>query len=145
MASISHDELRLSKKHEEILGKRVVLLQQMEICYEQQKAKKKHHATMSQAARERNAEILEDFQKAEERLRTRPLLHPDVLSLQTRYWASVDRKLPEWESYLLGKSQAPMSEENILKGLREKEVTGNDSSPLQSKGRPPRPKARSAD
>ncbi|KAG7319224.1 hypothetical protein KOW79_017698 [Hemibagrus wyckioides] len=141
----SHDELQLSKKHEEILGKRAVLLQQMEICYEQQKAKKNHRATLSQAARERNAEILEDFQKAEERLQTRRLLHPDVLNLQTRYWASVEQKLPEWESYLLGKSQAPMSEEMISQGVQKKEDTENDSSPVQRKGRPPRPKARSAD
>ncbi|XP_053509106.1 uncharacterized protein C3orf14 homolog isoform X3 [Ictalurus furcatus] len=82
MASNSHDELQLSKKHEEILGKRAVLLQQMEICYEQQKAKRNQQATMSQAALERNAEILEDFQKVEKRLWTRPLLHPDVLNLQ---------------------------------------------------------------
>ncbi|MCI4390018.1 hypothetical protein PGIGA_G00117660 [Pangasianodon gigas] len=145
MASNSQDELQLSKKHEEILGKRAVLLQQMEICYEQQKAKKKHRATMSQAARERNAEILEDFQKVEERLRTRPLLHPDVLNLQTRYWASVEQKLPEWESYLLGKSQAPMSEEMISQRLQEQKGGENDSSPARSKGRPPRPKPRSAD
>ncbi|XP_060766715.1 centrosomal protein 15 kDa [Neoarius graeffei] len=145
MASNSHDELQLSKKHEEILGKRAVLLQQMEICYEQQKAKKKHQATMFQAARERNAEILEDFQKLEERLRTRPLLHPDVLSLQTRYWASVEQKLPEWESYMLGKGQAPMSEEMFLQGLQKQKGTENDSSSARTKGRPPRPKPRSAD
>ncbi|KAF4093627.1 hypothetical protein AMELA_G00003910 [Ameiurus melas] len=145
MASNSHDELQLSKKHEEILGKRAVLLQQMEICYEQQKAKRNQQATMSQAARERNAEILEDFQKVEERLRTRPLLHPDVLNLQTRYWASVEQKLPEWESYLLGKSQAPRCEEMILQGLQEQKDTENNSLPARSKSRPPRPKPRSAD
>ncbi|KAM9444206.1 centrosomal protein 15 [Clarias gariepinus] len=145
MASNSHDELQLSKKHEEILGKRTVLLQQMEICYEQQKAKKNHQADMSQAARERNAEILKDIQKVEERLRTRPLLHPDVLNLQTRYWASVEQQLPEWESYLLGKSQAPMSVETISQGNHEQRCSNNNSSPVRSQGRPPRPKPRSAD
>ncbi|TSV54878.1 hypothetical protein Baya_13286 [Bagarius yarrelli] len=134
MAFDGHDELHLSKKHEEILGKRAVLLQQMEICYEQQKTKKKHRAMMFQTARERNAQILEDFQKVEECLRTRPLLHPDVLNLQTRYWASVEQNLPEWESYLLGRSQAPTSEE------KPSQDAENVSSPARSKGKPPRPK-----
>lgn len=43
------------------LGKRAVLLQQMEICFEEQKAKKKHQATIAQAARERNSKILAVF------------------------------------------------------------------------------------
>lgn len=40
------------------LGKRALLLQQMEAHYEQQKAKKKQQCLMSQAAKERNAQIL---------------------------------------------------------------------------------------
>ncbi len=40
------------------LGKRALLLQQMEAHYEQQKAKKKQQSLMSQAATERNAQIL---------------------------------------------------------------------------------------
>ncbi|KAI5607058.1 hypothetical protein C0J50_7174 [Silurus asotus] len=140
MASDPQKELQLSKKHEEILGKRAVLLQQMEICNKQQKDKKKHQAAMSQVALERNAEIMEDFKNLEERFQTRPLLHPDVLKLQTCYWALVEQKLPEWESYLLGKSQAPLSAEMVSQGLKD---TEKNSSPALSKGRPPRPKLRS--
>ncbi|XP_052424452.1 uncharacterized protein C3orf14 homolog isoform X1 [Carassius gibelio] len=59
MASYTHEEFELSQKHEDILGERALLLQQMEAHYEQQKAKKKQQCLMSQAAKERNAQILE--------------------------------------------------------------------------------------
>ncbi|XP_062843016.1 centrosomal protein 15 isoform X2 [Trichomycterus rosablanca] len=139
MASSAHDEVQLNKKHEEILGKRAVLLQQMENCYKQQKAKKKQQANMSQTARERNAKILEDCQKLKDRLRTRPLLHPDVLSLQTQYWASVEQKLPEWESYLLGKGPAPVSDASPHEGQNSTKQT----SPGRTGSRSSQPKARS--
>lgn len=143
MASNLNEEVELSKKHEEILGRRAVLLQQMEICYEQQKAKKKQQAMTSQAAHERNMKILEDFQKLEDCLQTRPLPHPDVISLQTRYWASVEQKLPEWENYLLGKGPAPVSEACHLQGRHGHRGTQQDSSPARDKGKPPRPKPKS--
>ncbi|KAG9260605.1 uncharacterized protein C3orf14 homolog [Astyanax mexicanus] len=141
MASNLNEEVELSKKHEEILGRRAVLLQQMEICYEQQKAKKKQQAMASQAAHERNMKILEDFQKLENCLQTRPLLHPDVINLQTRYWASVEQKLPEWENYLLGKGPAPVTEAG--QGCYGHRGTRQDSSPARDKGKPPRPKPKS--
>ncbi|XP_052424453.1 uncharacterized protein C3orf14 homolog isoform X2 [Carassius gibelio] len=68
MASYTHEEFELSQKHEDILGERALLLQQMEAHYEQQKAKKKQQCLMSQAAKERNAQILEDLQNAEKNL-----------------------------------------------------------------------------
>ncbi|KAL7837179.1 hypothetical protein SRHO_G00268900 [Serrasalmus rhombeus] len=142
MASNPYDEVQLNKKHEEILGRRAVLLQQMEICYEQQKAKKKKQGMMSEAAHERNVKLLEDFQKVENCLRARPLLHPDVLNLQTCYWASVERDLPEWENYLLGKGPAPVTEWGQLRGLQGQKDTRQDSSPARNKGKPPRPKPR---
>ncbi|XP_072522142.1 centrosomal protein 15 [Salminus brasiliensis] len=143
MASNPNDEAELSQKHEEILGRRAVLLQQMEICYEQQKAKKKQQAMTSQAAHERNMRLLEDFQKVENCLQTRPLLHPDVINLETRYWASVEQKLPKWENYLLGKGPTPASEAGPLQRLQGHRGTQQDSSPARDKGKPPRPKPRS--
>ncbi|XP_043108184.1 uncharacterized protein C3orf14 homolog [Puntigrus tetrazona] len=141
MASYTHEEFELSQKHEDILGKRALLLQQMEAHYEQQKAKKKQQYLKSQAAKERNAQILEDLQNAEENLQTRQLLHPDIINLETCYWASVERKLPEWEQYLLGKGRPPTREtERLLR--QQKPKTRQDPSTAQGKGKPPRPKPR---
>ncbi|XP_057218255.1 uncharacterized protein C3orf14 homolog isoform X3 [Triplophysa rosa] len=110
MASAAHEEFELGKKHEEILEKRALLLQQMAALYEQQRAKKKQQCLTSQAAHKRNAQILKDLENVEKNLHTRQLLHPDVIHLETRYWASVEQKLPEWEQYLLSKEQVPVSE-----------------------------------
>ncbi|KTF96028.1 hypothetical protein cypCar_00029472 [Cyprinus carpio] len=142
MASSAHEEFELSQKHEDILGKRALVLQQMEAHYEQQKAKKKQQCLMSQAAKERNAQILKDFQNAEKNLQTRQLLHPDIINLETLYWASVEQKLPEWEQYLLGKGQPPVSETGRLLRQQRQKTRQQDPSPVQCKGKPPRPKPR---
>ncbi|XP_058647805.1 centrosomal protein 15 kDa isoform X3 [Onychostoma macrolepis] len=132
----------------------------MEAHYEQQKAKKKQQCLMSQAAKERNAQILKDLQNAEKNLQTRQLLHPDIINLEklcacqdrqneskrdgykTLYWASVECKLPEWEQYLLGKGQPPVSETGSLLRQQKLKTRQQDSSPAQCKGKPPRPKPR---
>ncbi|XP_051528716.1 uncharacterized protein C3orf14 homolog isoform X2 [Myxocyprinus asiaticus] len=137
MASHTHEEFELSKKHEDILGKRALLLQQMEAHYVQQKAKKEQQSLMSQAAKERNAQILKDLQVVEKSLQTRQLLHPDIINLETRYWASVERKLPEWEEYLLGKGQAPASETGRSFKQPRLKTRQQDLSPAQGRG--PRP------
>ncbi|XP_067287989.1 centrosomal protein 15 isoform X1 [Pseudorasbora parva] len=145
MAFYTHEELELSQKHEDILGKRALLLQQMEAHNEQQKAKKKQQCLMSQAAKERNAQILEvDLQNAETNLQTRQLLHPDIINLETRYWASVERKLPEWEQYLLGKGQPPVSETGRLLRQQRLKTKKQDASAAQCRGKPPRPKPKTA-
>ncbi|KTG26104.1 hypothetical protein cypCar_00039680 [Cyprinus carpio] len=107
MASYTHEEFELSQKHEDILGERALLLLHLEAHYEQQKAKTKQQCLMSQAVKERNAQILKDLQNAEKNLQTKQLLHPDIINLETHYWASVERKLPEWKQYLPGKGQLP--------------------------------------
>ncbi|XP_005155908.1 centrosomal protein 15 [Danio rerio] len=140
MASYTVEEFELSQKHEDILGKRALLLQQMEAHYEQQRAKRKQQFLMCQAAKQRNAQILKDLENVEKNLQTRQLLHPNIISLETRYWASVERNLPEWEQYLLGKGQPPLSEsEKKLKQQRLK-TAQQDPSPAQCRGKPPRPK-----
>ncbi|XP_056590157.1 uncharacterized protein C3orf14 homolog isoform X2 [Triplophysa dalaica] len=133
MASAAQEEFELGKKDEEILEKRALLLQQMEALYEQQKAKKKQQCLMSQAAHKRNAQILQDFENVEKNLHTRQLLHPDVIHLETRYWASVEQKLPEWEQYLLGKGQAPVSETGTSFG-QQRQRSGQHPSPAHGRG-----------
>ncbi|XP_035376375.1 uncharacterized protein C3orf14 homolog [Electrophorus electricus] len=140
MAANVNDEDQLSRKHEEILGMREALLQQMEVCYQQHKAKKRQQAVKSEAAHERNAKILEDFQKVETRLQTRPVLHPDILTLQTCYWGSVEQKLPEWERHLLGKGKASVRDTAASQGLHSQKATWLGSSSAQNRRKPPRPK-----
>ncbi|KAL0978533.1 hypothetical protein UPYG_G00171800 [Umbra pygmaea] len=139
MISTASDELELSKKHEEILGKRTDLLQQMECRYEQQKSIRRQHVKLSEVAHERNVKLLQDLQKMESRLRTRQLPHPDILTLETRYWASVEEKIPEWERFLLGKSSHPSS--NISKAPKQWEQKGSprDHHATQPKALPPDP------
>lgn len=143
MANVTaaHEEFELSKKHEEILEKRALLLQQMQAQYEQQKAKKKQRL-MSQAAHKRNAQILQHLENVEKNLHTRQLLHPDVIHLETRYWASVEEKLTEWEQYLLGKGQPPVS--NTGTSFGHLRLGSGQQHPSPGRGKPPRPKPRSA-
>ncbi|XP_028854868.1 centrosomal protein 15 isoform X2 [Denticeps clupeoides] len=108
----------------------------MEAQHQHQKAKRKQQAARSKAAQERNARLLQDMKKMEDDLRKQPLLHPDVITLQTRYWASVEQKLPEWEPFLLGKGPAPTEAGSRSPGKRP-----HNPSPRNTKARglPPRP------
>ncbi|XP_030634240.1 centrosomal protein 15 [Chanos chanos] len=144
MASNPCEEAKLSKKHEEILGKRVELLQKMESQYEQQKVRKKQQSLVSEAAQKRNAQLLQDLQELENRLRTKTLLHPDVINLETRYWASVEENLPAWERYFLGKGHPPVDEVRKSPGHRKQKEKNRALSPPQDKGRPPLPRTKSA-
>ncbi|KAJ7998943.1 hypothetical protein DPEC_G00210240 [Dallia pectoralis] len=101
MTSTPSEEMELNKKHEEILGQRAVLLLQMESQYEQQRRTRKQQVMMSQVALERNAQLLQGLQEMENRHGTKQLPHPEILTLETRYWASVEEKIPEWERFLL--------------------------------------------
>uniref|UniRef100_A0A3P8XT74 Uncharacterized protein n=1 Tax=Esox lucius TaxID=8010 RepID=A0A3P8XT74_ESOLU len=121
MLSTQSEEVELSKKHEEILGKRAVLLLQMESLYKQQKCTRKQQVKMSHVAHERNAQLLQDLQKIENRLGTKQLPHPDILTLETRYWASVEENIPEWERFLLG-GGSTMDLENKGQTLLQPEV-----------------------
>ncbi|XP_029539432.1 centrosomal protein 15 isoform X1 [Oncorhynchus nerka] len=139
MTSPPFEEVELNKKHEEILGKRTVLLQQMESRYEQQKSKRRQQVKLSQAAHERNSQLLQDLQKMENRLRTRKLPHPDILNLETRYWASVEEKIPEWERFLLGKGPHPSSDPSRTPKQQKQKTTPRDHAPTQDGALPPRP------
>ncbi|XP_078065647.1 centrosomal protein 15 [Mustelus asterias] len=113
MAYLAH-EVELSKRHEEILGLRTTLLQQMENQLESQTNEKKLQAVEFESAHERNMSLLKDLEIAEEKLRAgaHTHLHPNVLTLETKYWASVEEHLPKWEQFLLGKTKSPVEVTN---------------------------------
>ncbi|XP_012696592.2 uncharacterized protein C3orf14 homolog [Clupea harengus] len=132
------EEFELSKKHEEILGKRAELLEQMEVRHQHQRAKKKEQTTLSKAAQERNAQLLGDLKTLEDKMRMKQPLHPDVLTLETRYWASVEEKLLEWEPFLLGRGPAPRhSRARSPRRRRQEKSVPRDA---QDRGLPPRPR-----
>ncbi|XP_062332906.1 centrosomal protein 15 kDa [Osmerus eperlanus] len=138
------EEVELSKKHEEILGKRAVLLREMERRYEEHKCKRRLELQQSPTAHARNAKLLADMQTLEDRLRTRQLPHPDVLTLETRYWASVEGNIPEWERFLLGKGPHPVDETGKPPRRQKHKVPLRDHVPTQQRALPPHPKARAA-
>ncbi|XP_007893357.1 uncharacterized protein C3orf14 homolog [Callorhinchus milii] len=109
MSYLTH-EVQLSKRHEEILAQRTILLQQMESQLEDQKSGKQLQAIESKAANKRNATLLKDLEAAEERLEASSHMHPhpSVATLKTRYWASVEQELPNWEQFLLGQRMSPI-------------------------------------
>ncbi|KAL2091416.1 hypothetical protein ACEWY4_013679 [Coilia grayii] len=137
-----YDEL--SQTHEDILAKRAELLEQMKIQYQQQKAKRKQQTAQSKAAHERNAKLLGDLKTLEDKLRMKQPPHPDLLTLETRYWASVEEKLPEWEPFLLGRGPAPSPGRACSPGRRRQERDASRSHDTHSTGLPPRPKKKPA-
>ncbi|KAM9362287.1 centrosomal protein 15 [Symphorus nematophorus] len=131
--------MELLEKHEEILGQRAELLEQMERGREQLKVQMRQQVKESEAARHRNATLLQDLQRIEESLRGRQLPRPDLQALETRYWASVEESIPAWEHFLLGKGPHPTDSpgQSPRRG-KQKPSTAKD------RGLPPRPKPRSA-
>ncbi|XP_036390084.1 uncharacterized protein C3orf14 homolog [Megalops cyprinoides] len=123
MESHLTQEIELTKKYDDILKKRAALLKEMESQQEQHKNKKKQQTKVSEAARKRNAKLLKDLQEIENRLITRPLPHPDIVSLETQYWAYVEEKIPEWESFLLGRGPSPLRDRERSPGKRRQKST----------------------
>ncbi|XP_037347978.1 uncharacterized protein C3orf14 homolog [Talpa occidentalis] len=111
MTSLITQEIQLSKRHEEIVSQRLMLLQQREKKFGEQNKEKIQAA---ESAFERNLCLLKDIETAEKSLQTRihPLLPPEVISLETLYWASVEEYIPKWEQFLLGRTPYPIGAEN---------------------------------
>ncbi|XP_040890211.1 uncharacterized protein C3orf14 homolog [Toxotes jaculatrix] len=131
--------MELLEKHEEILGRRAELLEQMEGRREQLKVLRKQRMKESEAARHRNAALLQELQKIEDRHRGRHLSHPNVLALETRYWLSVEESILDWENFLLGKGPHPTDGPGQApRRAKQKPGTAKDQ------GLPPRPKPRTA-
>uniref|UniRef100_A0A4X2K380 Uncharacterized protein n=1 Tax=Vombatus ursinus TaxID=29139 RepID=A0A4X2K380_VOMUR len=116
-------EVRLTKKHEEILAQRLLLLKEMENDHDGQKTeeKKAFYMKAAQLASKRNQSLLKDIRTLEEKLEKKVHLrsHPEMVTLQTLYWASVEEEAPKWEQFLLGGAQYPV-------GVRYQNPAGND-------------------
>ncbi|XP_059519079.1 centrosomal protein 15 kDa isoform X2 [Myotis daubentonii] len=89
MTSLFAQEIRLSKRHEEIVSQRLKLLQQMESKFEDQNKEKAAQIQAAEAAFKRNLRLL-----------------------KTLYWASVEDYIPKWEQFLLGRAPYPIGVEN---------------------------------
>lgn len=141
-------EVELSKRHEKILGQRTALLQQMEEQLESQTKKKKLRAVKFESANERNALLLKDLEAAEDSLRVglHTQLHPTVIALETKYWASIEEQLPKWEQFLLGRTRNPVEErssrpkktQNQLLQDNDTFKNTNSQSPTSTFKTPPR-------
>ncbi|XP_043834968.1 uncharacterized protein C3orf14 homolog [Dromiciops gliroides] len=115
-------EVQLTKKHEEILAQRLLLLQEMENDHSTQKTEKKaSHVKAAKLAYKRNRSLLNDIRTLEEKLDKKVHLrsHSEMVGLQTLYWASVEEQAPKWEQFLLGRTQYPI-------GVRYPNPAGND-------------------
>lgn len=114
MTSLFAQEIRLSKRHEEIVSQRLMLLQQMKNKFGEQNKEKASQIPAAETAFKRNLSLLKDIEAAEKSLQTR--LHlpvpPELVSLETLYWASVEEYIPKWEQFLLGRASYPIGVEN---------------------------------
>ncbi|KAF7249934.1 hypothetical protein EYD10_04629 [Varanus komodoensis] len=97
------------------LSQRLVLLQQMESHLGDKEAEKTWQMQESSAAHKRNVALLNDVDAAWKKLQSRDhlLLHPDIVNLETRYWAKVEESIPKWEPFFLGRIQAPVGVKKI--------------------------------
>ncbi|XP_043564151.1 uncharacterized protein C3orf14 homolog isoform X1 [Chiloscyllium plagiosum] len=139
MSYLAH-EVELSKRHEEILGLRTTLLQQMENQLESQANKKKLQTIELKSANERNRLLLKDLGVAEENLKVRAgtHLHPSFITLQTKYWTFVEEHLPKREQFLLGQAESPVEVTNSKHKKSQKEKP-QDNVTIESCNLPPLP------
>ncbi|XP_058534576.1 centrosomal protein 15 kDa isoform X2 [Ochotona princeps] len=114
MTSLFTQEIHLSKRHEEIVSQRLMLLQKMEKKLEDQNTERASQLQAMETALKRNHSLLKDVEAAEKslqaRLRSPPC--PELVSLETRYWASVEEYIPKWKQFLLGKEPYPTGVES---------------------------------
>ncbi|XP_066208170.1 centrosomal protein 15 isoform X2 [Saccopteryx leptura] len=95
-------------------SQRLKLLQQMKSKLVDQNKEKASQIQAAETAFKRNLSLLKDMEATEKSLQTqthpRPL--PEVASLETLYWASVEEYIPKWEQFLLGRAPYPIGIEN---------------------------------
>ncbi|KAM4883165.1 centrosomal protein 15 isoform 2-T4 [Thomomys bottae] len=89
MTSLFAQEFRLSKRHEEIVSQRLLLLQQRKNKSGDQDTGKVSQLQAAETAFKRNHSLL-----------------------KTRYWASVEEYIPKWKQFLLGREPYPIGVEN---------------------------------
>ncbi|XP_054451800.1 centrosomal protein 15 [Pteronotus mesoamericanus] len=114
MTSLFAQEIHLSKRHEEIVSQRLNLLQQMKSKFGDLNKEKASQIQASETAFKRNLNLLKDIEAAEKLIEAQihPFLPPEVTSLETLYWASVEEYIPKWEQFLLGRAPYPIGVEN---------------------------------
>ncbi|XP_028616465.1 uncharacterized protein C3orf14 homolog [Grammomys surdaster] len=114
MTSLFTQEIHLSKRHEEIVSQRLVLLQQMKNKFGDQNTERASLLQAAETASRRNLRLLQDIDAAEKTFQTKLTQHPQpaMLSLETHYWASVEEHVPEWEPFLLGRALYPIGAAN---------------------------------
>ncbi|KAG8435855.1 hypothetical protein GDO86_007081 [Hymenochirus boettgeri] len=49
--------------------------------------------------------------------------HASFVSLENQYWESVERELPKWEQFLLGKAQCPFGYNKTNRMLNHSQTT----------------------
>ncbi|KAF0882240.1 PTPRG phosphatase, partial [Crocuta crocuta] len=93
---------------------RLTLLQQMENKFLDENKEKTSQIQAAETAFKRNLSLLKDIEAAEKSLQTRShsVPSPEVVSLETLYWASVEEYIPKWEQFLLGRAPYPIGVEN---------------------------------
>ncbi|KAF3829013.1 hypothetical protein GH733_003277, partial [Mirounga leonina] len=91
-----------------------MLLQQMENKFIDENKEKASQMQAAETAFKRNLGLLMDIEAAAKSLQTRihPIPSPEVVSLETLYWASVEEYIPKWEQFLLGRAPYPIGVEN---------------------------------
>ncbi|KAB0396011.1 hypothetical protein E2I00_009530, partial [Balaenoptera physalus] len=96
------------------VSQRLMLLQQMENKLGDQNKEKAPQMQTTETALQRNLSLLKDIEAAEKSLQTQNHLvpPPEVASLETLYWASVEEYIPKWEQFLLGRAPYPIGVEN---------------------------------
>lgn len=143
MSSYLAQEVELGKKHEAILSQRGILLQQMEGNLEAHWDEKELRAVQAEAMLQRNMELRNDIKYAVEQLQTRrrtmEFVHPDIVNLETHYWASIEDNIPKWEQFLLGKTKSPRDMKTKTRPKKEQNISQLPSSPNS------RPKSRSGE
>lgn len=114
MTSLFTQEIHLSKRHEEIVSQRLMLLQKMKNKFGDQNTERASLLQATETASRRNLQLLQDIDTAEKAFQTQLIPHPQpvMLSLETRYWASVEEHVPKWEPFLLGRALYPIGAEN---------------------------------
>ncbi|ERE88889.1 hypothetical protein H671_1g2728 [Cricetulus griseus] len=108
MTSLITQEIHLSKRHEEIVSQRLMLLQKMKNNFGDQNTERACLLQATETASKRNLSLLQDIEASEKSLQTRLKPYPQPA---TRYWASVEEYVPKWEQFLLGRAPYPIGGE----------------------------------
>uniref|UniRef100_A0A8C6RXF3 Centrosomal protein 15 n=1 Tax=Nannospalax galili TaxID=1026970 RepID=A0A8C6RXF3_NANGA len=84
MTSLFAQEIHLSKRHEEIVSQRLMLLQKMKNKFGDENMEKASHLQTAESAFKRNLSLLQDIEAAEKSFQTRikPHPQPEVFSLE---------------------------------------------------------------